>query len=72
MPSLCSCSAWSPAIWRGILSKHEQPEGFSTLCRLEAVLLRPPAQPVLGQGSCGKATAPSQQLLTWGGSYLAM
>lgn len=71
MPSLCSCSASSPAIWHGILSKYEQPEGFSVLCWLEAVLLSPPAQPVLGQGSSGKAIAPSQQLLAWGGSYLA-
>lgn len=30
------------AIWCGLLSKYEQPEGFSMLCWLEAVLLSLP------------------------------
>lgn len=36
------------AIWRELLSKYEQPEGFSTLCWLKAVLLKLPVRPVPG------------------------
>lgn len=39
MLSLCSHSAWSPAIWHGLPSKHEQPEGVSMLCWLQAAFL---------------------------------